>query len=172
MNISPLFLSLLLLGLLLGCSPGPKKVKAPMDLPATGSAIAAGPPTILYKTRRDYRRQVAVSLSADKAEIVAYPHPADVFHQGVLAYPTELQNGYLLDNRGIDEHVAFLRLTYAEYSQLPQPPSLHELRQMILDEDPVTEMWDCGNRNRFQDEVKELNALLLDNHQPGCRKIK
>jgi hypothetical protein len=165
-------ISLLLLSLFLGCSPKEKKVKATMETPPASPAVAAGPPTILYKSRKDYRQQVPVLLSADKAEIVSYPHPADVFWKGSLAYPTRLKNGYLLDNRGINQHVAFLSLTYAEYSQLPRAPSLSQLREMIIDQDPITEMWECGNRNQYTDEVKELNALIESNSLSRCRKLK
>src|ERR1044071_4992028 len=74
-----------------------------------------GPPAIVYKTKADYSNYVPVILSEDKSKIVSYPDPKDV----QSAAPVKLKNGYLLDNRGINKNVAFLRWTYEEYKKFP-----------------------------------------------------
>ena len=68
---------------------------------------AAVPPTTIYKTRTNYNNLVPIGLSEDKSEIVSCPEPSDVYYMGQLAYPTELNQGYLLDNRELDQTVHF-----------------------------------------------------------------
>ncbi len=70
------------------------------------------PPCIIYKTRKNYDANVAVMLSADKTQIVSYPHPRDVFTRGELCTPVRLARKFRLDRRGIGPDVAFLSITY------------------------------------------------------------
>jgi len=129
----------------------------------------AGPKTIIYKTKKDYNNFVPVTLSEDKSKIVSYPHPKDVFYKGELAYPTELNNRYLLDNRGINSNVAFLNITYEDYSKLEKVPLLNELFSMILDKDPLIEIYNCGNRYTFKNEIFDLNKLIENNGLKNCK---
>jgi hypothetical protein len=132
----------------------------------------AGPQTIVYKTKEDYYNNVPVILSADKSEIVSYPGIKDIYFKGELAYPTKLNDGYLLDNRGIDINVGFLKYTYEQYSALEKTPTPEELLSNILDEDPITEMYNCGSKFDFKDAVNELNEAI-DNHKLGSfQKLK
>ncbi len=132
----------------------------------------SGPPTIVYKTKANYNNKVPVTLSDDKSRIVSYPAPKDVFYNGSLAYPSPLEQGYLLDNRGIGKNVAFLSLTYEEYSNLSQVPTLQDLYAMIIDKDPLTQMCNCGNRNKYNDVAADMNRLIKDNKLGVCSKIK
>lgn len=120
----------------------------------------AGTPTVVYKTKADYSKYVPVTLSADKKEITAYPSPKDIYYLGKLAYPTPLANGYLLDNRGISPNSAFLKITFNEYSKLNTAPSLVEMYNQILEKDPFTEIYNLGNRERFKNEIKEINRII------------
>jgi len=129
----------------------------------------AGPQAIIYKSKNNYNKFVPVSLSDDKSKIVSYPHPKDVFYRGELAYPTELNNGYLLDNRGIDKNVAFLNITYEDYSKLEKVPLLNELFSMILDKDPLIEIYNCGNRYTFKNGISDLNKLIENNGLKNCK---
>lgn len=129
----------------------------------------AGPQTFIYKTKQDYNKFVPITLSEDKSEITSYPHPKDVFYNGELAYPTELNGGYLLDNRGITSNVAFLNITYEEYNQLENAPSSEELFPMILDDDPLVEMYNCGNRFTFKNGIADLNKLIENNGLADCK---
>ncbi|MDR1792182.1 MAG: hypothetical protein LBR36_01865 [Bacteroidales bacterium] len=98
------------------------------------------PPVIIYKTKKDYSHNVAIGLSEDKKSIVSYPHPRDVSEASV---PTKLKKKYWLDNRGIGTNVAFLSITYEQYAQLSSPLSLEEMMKMIIDSDPLLEMYAC-----------------------------
>lgn len=124
-----------------------------------GSAVPS-PPVLIYKTKNDYNNRIPVLLDNEKTQIVSYPDPKDVKVGGVLLLPTSLQNGYLLDNKGIDKNVAFLKYTYGEYSKLESLPSLQELYDNILDKNPLLELCDCGNKSKFADIIKELNEYI------------
>lgn len=146
-------------------------------LPTTGTApknapTSALPHALIYKTRANYDDKVPVVLSDDGTQIVQYPAPSDVFFRGKLALPTTLAGGYLLDNRGITAKVAFLKWTYAEYSRLPEAPTLSEMEKQIIDRSPLVELWDCDSRsNLLPEEVSALN-LLINNGLKDCKRIK
>ena len=123
--------------------------------------------TIIYKTIKDYSDFVPVIMNAEKTEILSYPAPADLFYNGKLAKPTSLKNGYLLDNRGITENIAFLSYTYETYSKFKQAPPAEELLLKIIDKNPLLEMYYCGSRNQFTNEIYELNYLMNNNFN-GC----
>jgi len=129
------------------------------------------PPTIVYKMKKDYHLNVPVILTKDKKEILSYPEPTDIYYQGKLAYPTKLTGNYFLDNRGINKNVAFLSYTYENYSKLKKAPSKDTLWARILDKDPILEMYDCGNRYQYKNEIKDLNNLVKK-HFETCKKIK
>ena len=147
----------------------------------SGNSVAGKPPVnekitkalphvVIYKTKKDYNRNVPVTLSEDKTQIVAYPHPTDLIFNGNLALPTQLNNGYMLDNRGITKNVAFLKYTYDEYSKLKDVPSMRELQRAIIDEDPLVELWDCGEKKNFTDLQKQLNEWIDGNLLSGKSK--
>jgi hypothetical protein len=126
------------------------------------------PPVIIYKTRKDYFNNVPVLLSNDKLSVSAYPDKADIYHDGELATPTLLANGYLLDNRGISENSAFVKYTYREYSQLTSTPSAETLFSMVIDADPFTEIYSCQcTRDTF-----EIDRIIKEGLIRNCKKIK
>ncbi len=117
------------------------------------------PPCIIYKTRKNYDANVAVMLSADKTQIVSYPHPKDVFTRGELCTPLRLARRFRLDRRGIGPNVAFLSITYEEYSKLAKAPSLSELDSMIIDRNPIKKMYRC-NVSAPERNLDELNRQI------------
>lgn len=125
-----------------------------------GCGPLSGPPTTIYKTKQDYYDKVPIILNDAKTEIIAYPAPTDVCSNGQCAYPTKLNDGYLLGNRGIGKNSVFLNLTYEEFGKLAQAPSLSEMMNMITDKNPFTEMYNAGNRYQYKDVVVELNAII------------
>jgi hypothetical protein len=135
--------------------------------------FSPGSSVLVYKTKADYSKNVPVILSADKSKIVSYPHPTDVKPGGKFQYPLHLKDGYLLDNRGISENVAFLKLTYEEYSKMTEAPPLKDLYAMIIDKDPLVQMCNCGNKKAFKDLPKELNDLIKSKELTvKCKKVK
>jgi hypothetical protein len=111
-----------------------------------------------------------VTLNAERNAIESYPAPSDVYYNGNYAVPFELIDGYLLDNRGITSQVAFLDITYEEYSKLVDV-NVEFLWQHIKDATPLVELYRCGNRNILSDEVEELNQVIRNGFK-GCQRIK
>jgi hypothetical protein len=134
------------------------------------SGIDALPPVIVYKTSKDYSRNVPVMMNEDKTQIVSYPHPNDIYFNGSLAYPTPLEKGYLLDNRGIGLNVAFLDFTYEQYAAFKDVPERSMLLGHIIDKNPLSELWNCGTQSQEKDEPAELNSLI-EKGFPGCKQL-
>lgn len=132
-------------------------------IPVETQFVNALPHIVIYKTVKDYSHNLPVLLSDDKTQIISYPHPTDLFIGENLALPAKLHNGYLLDNRGIGKNVAFLRFTYEEYSKLQVVPSLKELYENIIDQNPLIELWDCGTKANFTNLEKQLNEWIDKN---------
>ena len=133
--------------------------------------FSVGQPIIIYKTKEDYSKNVAITLSNDKSKIISYPHPTDVFYKKKLAYPTKLVNGYLLDNLGININTAYLSLTLKEYSQYTEVPSLIELYKLIINKDPLREFYNCGNRQNLANEIVYINNVVKENLDE-CKCLK
>jgi hypothetical protein len=132
----------------------------------------ASPQAIIYSTRADYSVNVPVMLTPDKKEIASYPDIRDVVVGSKLTLPTRLHKGFWLDNRGISTDVAFIRLTYEEYAALPKTPTADELMKIILDKDPVVEMYACGPRGKFTDITEELNQAIDQGKLSGFKRLK
>lgn len=119
------------------------------------------PGVIVYKTKGNYNNLVPVRLSDDKSQIVSYPAPSDLKKDGKLSLPTELKNGYLMDNLGIGKNTAFIKLTYEEYSKLSTTILLSELYKLIVDKEPFIEMYDCGGKENFTNIIDQLNQQII-----------
>ena len=130
-----------------------------------------GPPTIIYQTTKDYNNKVALIMNDAKTEIIYYPDPKDVYYAGKLAFPTRLENGFLLDNQGINKNVVFTKYTLEEYAALEYPPSLTELMNNIVDKEPLISMCNCGNRTQFINMEHKLNEVVKQDLK-SCKKIK
>lgn len=138
----------------------------------SAAPVAALPPVIIYKTVKDYSRNVPVILSDDKSKIISFPGIRDIYYRNDFAYPVELANGFLLDRRGINENVAFLSYTYEEYSKLARTPSPENLYQKILDRDPVAEMYRCGTSADYHNLVPELNEIISKEGLDTFQRLK
>ncbi len=138
----------------------------------TGTIGISSPPCIIYRTHSDYSMYVPVILSEDKSKIVSYPDIKDIYYNGKLSVPTLLAGGFLLDNRGIGLQVAFLSYTYEEYSKLSKTPNVTDLMKMLLDKDPLTEMYQCGQRSQYTEIEQDLNDLITSGKLNTCKKLK
>ncbi len=120
----------------------------------------ASPPAIVYKTKANYFDKVPVLLSADKTKVISFPAPSDVRRNNKYVYPTKLNSGYLLDNRGIGINTAFLKLSYEDYYTMDNIPNADRLINYILDADPFTEFYEVGKRGDFTNPEKEINEMI------------
>ena len=135
------------------------------------SKAQAGPAVIIYKTRKDYFDKVPVTMNDDRTAIVNYPGPKDILLDGVPSYPSRLENGFLLDNRGINEHVAFLSISYDDYGKLQTAPSVDELMGLILDKEPLEVMYNCGSRFSYKNLIEELNDRISSDKLNAWKKL-
>jgi len=134
---------------------------------------AAEPHVIVYKTKKNYDNNIPVMLSDDKSKIVSYPDPSDVVNDNGYTTPTKLRHGYLLDNRGVGLNTAFLKITYKEYAKLQKPPSLDSMYKIIIDKDPIAELYDCGSRYEMTDPAKEVNEMIKnDELKKNAKELK
>ncbi|PSR52553.1 hypothetical protein AHMF7605_02935 [Adhaeribacter arboris] len=163
---------LAVVGLLAGGCQSPKESMKNTTAKTVNQDLdfSAGPPTIVYKTKQDYTNKVAVILTPDKTEIASYPHPQDIAKRGNKVQPLLLADGYLLDNQGINQNVAFTSYTFEQYAALPQTPSMEELKSRIIDKEPLQFMCHCGNRNQFTSLEATMNDLIAQKLAP-CKPL-
>jgi hypothetical protein len=136
--------------------------------PATAQPGRALPHILVYKTRANYTKQIAVELSKDKTSVSFYPAPSDAANN---PSPQKLKNGYWLSKSGISTRTAFLSITIKDYSKLSAPPPRTELYEKIIDNSPLTELWDCGMQGSISE--KELNKLIKKGRLPKrCTRIQ
>ncbi len=128
-------------------------------------------PIVIYKTKYDYFNLVPVGMSSDKKTIISHPDIRDIYYNGKLAYPTKLDNEYLLDNRGVGQNSAFLKISYDDFSKLPETPFPAELTKDVLDTDPFTEMYDCKNILNWDRSIITINLLIDSEQLSKCIKI-
>ncbi len=126
-------------------------------------------PVIIYKTNGDFSKNVPVMMSDDKTDIISFPDITDVYFAGKLAYPTQLANGYLLDNRGVSKNVAFLSYTYEEYSKLAATPSKEDLMGKIISKNPLTELYKCDKLPK--NDVQKLNEFIKAGLPNVCNNL-
>ncbi|MCF8235547.1 MAG: hypothetical protein K9G67_11700 [Bacteroidales bacterium] len=168
---SRILLFALMLTSLSYCKSGDTK-KTRSDKLAVETPATAAPDVIIYKTKKDYSKNVPIILSENKDEILVYPAPGDLYYKGDLAYPTPLENGYLMDNRGINENVAFLDYTYEEYSKMKKTPRREDLWAHIIDKNPLEEMYKCGNKTDYDNIRMELNHKIEAGELKNCQQLK
>lgn len=165
------FAILLTAGLVACC--GTKNTAGPGSSGAQTGTGASSPHALVYRTASDHQNHVPVLLSDDHSRIVSYPHPSDLRTPNGPPTPTPLAKGYLLDNRGISVHVAFLGMTYEEYAALENAPSMEQLESLIIDRDPLLELCECGRRAEFKDVAREITAWVeADELLKHCKKLK
>jgi hypothetical protein len=126
-------------------------------------------PVIIYKTNADFYQNVPVMLNDDKTDIISFPDITDVYYNGKLAYPTKLENGYLLDNRGISKNTAFLKYTYEEYSKLPATPTKDELLKMLVSKNPISELYNCNKLPK--NNIQLLNEAIKKGLPEVCENL-
>ena len=98
-------------------------------------------------------------MDAAKKNIVSYPDPLDVMN----SRPYMLENGYWLDNRGINENVVFTDYTYMEYAQLQQVPDVEELKKHIIDYYPLLEMYVSVSPRVSANDTQKYNEMVRRN---------
>lgn len=95
-------------------------------------------PVVIYKTTKDYSKNIPIVMDEAKEKIIAYPAITDVSNS---KRPTRLANGFLLDNFGVQKNTVYTSYTIEEFQKLNKQPSLNELESRIIDKNPFVEMY-------------------------------
>lgn len=142
------------------------------SLPVVSEAqsVGATPHQLIYKTKRDYSKYVAVELSEDRKTLTYYPAPTDMRAISKLK-PVKLHKDYWLSKTGISGNTAYLAITSSEYAKMKKVPDEARLMKLVKYKDVVTEIYDCGKRGAMTE--KQINDLI-DNDQleTKCKKLK
>lgn len=147
--------------------------KSPAEPARNNPTVAMSQPLIIYKTTANFNQNTPISLSQDGTVVQGYPSPSDLKNSDGLRLPVELKNGYLLDKRGIGPDVAFIRLTYSEYSQLKRAPEPDQLLKMIIEKQPIKEMWRCSRKANDELNIKYANDLIETGQlDKMCERLK
>ncbi len=132
--------------------------------------VAARPHAIVYRTNGDYANHVPVTLSDDGTTLLSYPDPTDVASGNVT--PIALENGYLLDRRGINSNTAYLDYTYEEYAALESAPSVKELMEHIIAKNAITEIYRLPLHASEAIANPSLCNDFVINGFKECKKVK
>lgn len=165
-------ITLIISGIIFSCSSSKKnQTKSKTNKNNQGAVSVPGPPVIIYKTKKDYYNHVPVTLSEDKARITSFPAQSDIRINGQYTYPTRLNDGYLLDNRGISKNTAFLRFTYDDYYTMDNIPTAERLMNYIIDDDPFLELYECGKKSNYDNLAEMLNRKIETGELRGCEDL-
>lgn len=116
----------------------PQLVVQKIESEAHGRGTASFmPKAVAYRMSGPYADNVPVEINS-AGDIVSYPAPSDLSEASM---PIDLGDGWWLDRRGVSENSVFTRFTYAEYRALKQAPSLAELKEAILPDACVTQIY-------------------------------
>ncbi len=125
---------------------------------------------IIYRTLKDYYHLVPISLNETGDRVTSFPAPSDLYHGGQLALPVKLNEGFLLDQRGVGLHTAFTSYSYEDYALLERAPSPEELMESVIEAHPFEVIYDCGRAGAYRDLVKELNSKI-DGGLESCQSL-
>ena len=142
-------------------------------VPVTTKNVVAGgrpaselPMARIYKTNGDFADRVPVTLNASRSGLVSFPAPSDL--RG--GEPVRLDDGFLLDRRGVGPNTAFTRWTYAEYAALPAAPSTAEIMANLLPDARITELYVMPFTASTPDVAERCNELIRKG-LPDCKPL-
>ena len=110
-------------------------------------------------------------MDEKREQILSFPSPVDIRAGSRINAPILLEQGFLLDQRGIHPNSAFLTTTFEEYGKLTSTPTNEELMALVSDTDPFVIMYRC-NIKREDDLVLKLNELIRNNNFDNCIRLK
>lgn len=149
-----------------GCKSSNKTIDAvdagePVKIgtPANGSSrpVSMIPKVKIYRTNGDYDNLVPITLDATRTKVISFPDPKDITES---SEPVKLDDGFLLDRRGVGMNTAFTHYTYKEYMSLPHAPSASELLAAVIPDARVTEVLEMPFTIESGDIVKRCNEYI------------
>jgi hypothetical protein len=108
-------------------------------------------------------------MNKERTKITGFPAPEDLIINGELQTPIKLNDGFYYDRRGVSSNTVFIEMTFEQYSKLKTAPSTSELKQMIIDKNPIIELYNCPSLSQNSD-IKTINRLIQEGF-PKCKKV-
>ena len=106
----------------------------------------------VYKTKKDYSKNISANLSDDGTRITG--HPTSQGHP-----PLKLANGYWL-NGMLGSEAAILDITYEEYHNADPPIGVDSLNKLIIDKDPFISFYLRDDYNqKFWIDGEDANGV-------------
>jgi outer membrane lipoprotein-sorting protein len=113
----------------------------------------------VYKTTQNYNDNIFVCMDDNQTMVTQYPGiGSGVMTGDELRTPTELHEGYLLDNKGIWLDCVFVNVTYQEYSEFEDQPGVDWFYERIIDYSPFEEFYVCEPGHQFSVDI--INDLI------------
>lgn len=113
------------------------------------------PKATAFRMNGDYADNVAITLGAD-GQVTYYPAPSDISQ---ASKPTDLGDGWWLNNQGIGANSVFTKYTFEEYSKLQEIPNAEEMKAAVIPGAQVTEMvqlpFTIGQISGKTEEIRE-----------------
>lgn len=132
-----------------------QQVLKPVPLAPLNSAYV--PMATAFRMSGDYQDNVAVTLDAS-GNLVYFPAPTDITAD---SRPIDLGNGWWLNRQGLGQNSVFTKYTFAEYAELPEVPSVSQLKNAILPNAHVTQMIELPwSVNESLEKLPEIKAYL------------
>ena len=112
----------------------PSKVRLPETKGEGVIPINIYPNATAFRMSGDYSKNVAVTLGQN-GELIYFPAPTDITAD---SEPIELCDGWWLNNQGLGPNSVFTKYTFAEYSALPEVPTIEQIKLSIIPGAKVT----------------------------------
>ena len=94
------------------------------------------PNATAFRMNGNYADNVAITVNSN-GEVTYFPAPSDIT---AASRPTDLGNGWWLNNQGISQNSVFTTFTFEEYSKLASAPSIEQLKAAVIPGSEVTAM--------------------------------
>ncbi len=132
--------------------------------------VSALAPVVIYKPKNNnYANLVWVNLDSSKTQITSFPGPGDV------RSPVSLHGGYFVKSFGGKDSVP-LNLIISTYATYTSTLSLAQMFNLILDMNPILELYDCTNsyhQDFIAEDVKASNLnTYIDNNQLSVKCVQ
>ena len=114
------------------------------------------PKATAFKMNGNYENNVAVTFGQD-GNLIYFPAPSDI---STASMPTDLGEGWWLNNQGISKNSVFTTFTFEDYAALPKTPSIEELKAAVIPGSGITEImelpYNIGEAKSHISEIKEF----------------
>lgn len=127
--------------------------------PEATTKLSYMPKATAYRMTGDYSNNVAVTYAAD-GRLLYYPAPSDITAN---SKPTDLGNGWWLNNQGLSANSQFTKWTYDEYAALEKTPTADEIKAALIPGAKVAEICVLPYKaSEARSRVAELKKYLSD----------